>query len=253
MSINEPPDPETDFGFQRIPLTEKARRVSKVFHQVADNYDVMNDLMSLGLHRVWKRYTVDLAAVRPGQYILDLAAGTGDLTRRLAKLVGATGQIVMADINAAMLARGRDRLIDAGILANIHYLQADAESLPFQDNTFDCITIAFGLRNVARKGQALSAMYRVLKPGGKVLILEFSKFTWEKLAPLYDLYSFKVLPALGRLIAKDAESYRYLAESIRMHPDQTSLLELMTTAGFENCDFQNLSGGIVALHRGYKY
>jgi len=242
----------TDFGFQQVPIAEKAQKIAEVFRSVSDKYDVMNDVMSLGVHRLWKRFTIELASVRPGQRVLDLAGGTGDLAIKFSKQVGANGLVVLADINESMLAKGRDRLINAGVVGNLQYVQANAEALPFPDNSFDLITIAFGLRNVTFKEKALSAMQRVLAPGGKLLILEFSKPTLPALTPLYDIYSFKVLPLLGRLIANDADSYRYLAESIRKHPDQNTLKEMMIAAGFENCDYHNLSGGIVSVHRGYK-
>ncbi len=242
----------THFGYQEVPRSEKARRVADVFDSVAERYDIMNDLMSLGVHRLWKRFAVELAAVRPGQRVLDLAGGSGDLAARFAPLVGAAGEVVLADINAHMLAQGRRRLTDRGIIGNVRYAQVNAECLPFPDNSFDCLTIAFGLRNVTDKDAALRSMFRVLRPGGRALVLEFSKPVAPGLGPLYDLYSFKVLPLLGRFVARDAASYRYLAESIRMHPDQETLKDMMQQAGFERCDYHNLSGGIVALHRGYK-
>lgn len=241
----------THFGYETVPLEEKASRVRGVFDSVASNYDLMNDLMSGGLHRLWKRYTVDQAAARPGHKVLDLAGGTGDLARRFAGIVGADGHVTLADINHAMLCEGRSRLIDAGVAGNLSIVQVDAECLPFTPSSFDIITIAFGLRNVTDKEAALRSMHRVLRPGGKVLILEFSKPA-ELLKPAYDFYSFKVLPALGKLVANDEDSYRYLAESIRMHPDQETLLEMMQDAGFERCRFHNLVGGVVALHVGYK-
>ncbi|MGH8132035.1 MAG: bifunctional demethylmenaquinone methyltransferase/2-methoxy-6-polyprenyl-1,4-benzoquinol methylase UbiE [Steroidobacteraceae bacterium] len=243
----------TDFGFQRVPSRDKARRVRGVFDSVADNYDLMNDLMSAGAHRIWKRFTLALANLRAGQRALDIAGGTGDLAAGLARQVGARGLVVLADINAAMLARGRDRLIDAGLVGNVAYVQADAERLPFPDGIFDCITIGFGLRNLTDKPAALAALRRALKPGGQLLVLEFSHPRVPGLKPLYDAYSFHVLPLLGKLIARDAASYRYLAESIRMHPDQERLLGMMRDAGLEGCRYHNLSGGIVAVHRGYKY
>ncbi len=253
----KPTDPSeknqsTDFGFQQVPLADKAKQVAAVFNSVAGKYDLMNDLMSMGVHRLWKRYAIELANVRSGQYILDLAGGTGDLAMKFAPRVGAEGLVVLGDINESMLHKGRERLINKGLIGNVSYSQMDAEALPFPENSFDLITIAFGLRNVTRKERALEEMWRVLKPAGKVLILEFSKVTVPALASVYDTYSFKILPLLGKLIANDAESYRYLAESIRKHPDQESLRSMMMAAGFENCDYQNLSGGIVALHRGYK-
>jgi len=241
----------THFGYQSVPTQEKARHVRGVFDSVASKYDIMNDLMSAGLHRLWKRYTVEQAAVRPGQAVLDLAGGTGDLARRIAPIVGSTGRVVLADINHNMLVEGRSRLIDAGVSSNLAIAQVDAEQLPFATATFDCITIAFGLRNVTDKPAALRSMLRTLKPGGKTLVLEFSKPP-DILKPAYDLYSFKVLPAIGKLVANDESSYRYLAESIRMHPDQETLLEMMQDAGFERCRYHNLAGGIVALHIGYK-
>lgn len=246
-------DKTTHFGFEQVGWDEKMRRVGAVFDSVADKYDVMNDVMSLGIHRWWKRYAIELSGVRKGQRVLDLAGGTGDLAARLARMTGAQGEVVLADINASMLARGRARLLDQGIAGNVRFVQANAECLPFPDHHFDCITIAFGLRNVTDKDTALRSMYRVLKPGGRLLVLEFSKPAVPGLAPLYDIYSFKLLPLLGKLIANDADSYRYLAESIRMHPDQDTLRTMMQAAGFEDCDYHNLSGGIVALHRGFKY
>ena len=242
----------THFGYQQVPLGEKARRVAEVFDSVAERYDIMNDLMSLGVHRLWKRFAVELAGVRPGQRVLDLAGGSGDLAARFVPLVGAAGEVVLADINAHMLEQGRRRMVDRGILDTVRFAQVNAERLPFPDNSFDVITIAFGLRNVTDKDAALRSMYRVLKPGGRALVLEFSKPVAPGLQPLYDLYSFKVLPLLGRFVARDEASYRYLAESIRMHPDQQTLKDMIQQAGFERCDYHNLSGGIVALHRGYK-
>jgi demethylmenaquinone methyltransferase / 2-methoxy-6-polyprenyl-1,4-benzoquinol methylase len=243
----------TDFGFERVPWGEKARRVRGVFDSVADNYDLMNDLMSGGAHRLWKRFTLSLTNLRPGQRALDVAGGTGDLAKGLAQQVGDRGLVVLADINAAMLERGRDRLIDDGRVGNIHYVQANAERLPFADSSFDCITIGFGLRNVTDKPAALASMRRALKPGGQLLVLEFSRPIAPGLGTLYDAYSFHVLPLLGKLVARDEASYRYLAESIRMHPNQEKLLAMMQAAGLEGCQYHNLSGGIVALHRGYKY
>jgi len=243
----------TDFGFQRVSPADKTRRVRGVFDSVAGNYDLMNDLMSGGAHRLWKRFTLALANLRPGQRALDVAGGTGDLAAGLARQVGARGLVVVTDINASMLGRGRDRLIDAGLTSNVEYVQANAERLPFPDNTFDCITIGFGLRNVTDKAAALRSMQRTLRPGGQLLVLEFSHPTLPGLTPLYDTYSFRVLPLLGRVVARDEASYRYLAESIRLHPDQATLLGMMQAAGLEGCRFHNLSGGIVAVHRGYKY
>ncbi|MEX0709478.1 MAG: bifunctional demethylmenaquinone methyltransferase/2-methoxy-6-polyprenyl-1,4-benzoquinol methylase UbiE [Woeseia sp.] len=241
----------THFGYESVPLADKARRVRGVFDSVASRYDLMNDLMSGGLHRLWKRFTIDQAGVRRGQSVLDLAGGTGDLAREFAGKVGSSGHVVLADINASMLEEGRRRLIDAGVAGNLSIAQVDAEQLPFAPSSFDCITMAFGLRNVTRKEQALESMWHVLKPGGKALILEFSK-PLDALKPAYDIYSFKVLPLLGKLVANDDASYRYLAESIRMHPDQEALLKMMQDAGFERCRYHNLAGGIVALHIGYR-
>lgn len=246
-------DKTTHFGFQQVPLEEKARKVADVFHSVAGKYDLMNDLMSFGLHRIWKRIAIELTGVREGQRVLDLAGGTGDLTALLAPKVGSTGQIVLSDINASMLGVGRGRLVDRGIVGNVRYVQADAEALPFPDNYFDCITIAFGLRNVTRKEKALASMARVLKPGGRAIVLEFSKPTVDAIKPLYDAYSFRILPALGKWIAKDPDSYQYLAESIRMHPDQETLKEMMRTAGFDRVEFFNMTAGVVAVHRGFKF
>lgn len=244
---------ETHFGYQTIPEEEKADRVADVFTSVAANYDLMNDLMSLGVHRLWKCFTIAEANARVGDSVLDIAGGTGDLAAAFSKRVGETGKVVLADINAAMLNVGRERLIDRGIIGNLKFIQANAESLPFPDNTFNLITIAFGLRNVTHIDSALASMYRVLRPGGKCLILEFSKPTWPGLKPIYDAYSFSVLPKLGEWVADDRESYQYLAESIRMHPDQEKLRSMMDEVGFEDSSYFNLSGGIVALHRGNKY
>ncbi|HSW69167.1 MAG TPA: bifunctional demethylmenaquinone methyltransferase/2-methoxy-6-polyprenyl-1,4-benzoquinol methylase UbiE [Gammaproteobacteria bacterium] len=243
----------TDFGFTEIPLKEKTERVAEVFHSVASKYDVMNDLMSFGLHRLWKRFTLAESKVRKGQMILDIAGGTGDLTREFSKLIGKNGLVVLSDINEKMLSRGRERLIDEGIIGNVSYVQADAEALPFADNLFDCITIAFGLRNVTNKMNALRSMQRVLKPGGKLLILEFSKPSLPLLNSLYDTYSFKVIPKLGEWVTGDAASYQYLVESIRMHPDQETLKNMLLECDFEDVDYHNLTGGIVALHKGFKY
>jgi demethylmenaquinone methyltransferase/2-methoxy-6-polyprenyl-1,4-benzoquinol methylase len=245
-------DKTTHFGFRDVPLTDKARHVREVFDSVADSYDLMNDLMSLGIHRLWKRFTIGMADLKPGQHVLDLAGGTGDLTRLMAPQVGRDGLVVLSDINAAMLGNGRSRLLDKGISGNVDFAQANAERLPFHDASFDLVTMAFGLRNVTDKQQALNSIYRVLRPGGRLLVLEFSRPA-AALRPAYDFYSFSILPRLGRLIAHDEASYRYLAESIRMHPDQQTLRDMMQQAGFENCDYHNLTGGIVAIHRGYKY
>ena len=245
-------DKTTHFGFKQIPVEEKAGRVRGVFDSVADSYDVMNDVMSFGIHRIWKRIAVDMAGIRPGQQVLDLAGGTGDLTRLMAARTGKQGHIILSDINAAMIRTGRSRLLDHGVAGNVSFVQANAEQLPFPDNRFDCITIAFGLRNVTHKQSAINSMYRALKPGGSQLILEFSRPA-KALRPAYDFYSFNILPRLGRLSARDQDSYRYLAESIRMHPDQQTLKGMMEAAGFEDCDYHNLTGGIVAIHRGYKF
>ncbi len=243
----------THFGYQTVDWSEKQERVADVFHSVASNYDLMNDVMSMGVHRIWKRFTIELAAVSAGQKVLDLAGGTGDLASRFAQQVGDSGQVILSDINDSMLRQGRTRLIDKGLVGNLDYAQANAEALPFADNYFDCITIAFGLRNVTDKDAALTEMYRVLKPGGRLLVLEFSKPVVPGLGKLYDLYSFSLLPKLGKWIARDEESYRYLAESIRMHPDQQTLKTMALDAGFDSCDVYNLSGGIVALHRAFKF
>jgi demethylmenaquinone methyltransferase/2-methoxy-6-polyprenyl-1,4-benzoquinol methylase len=244
--------PTTDFGFEEVPLAEKARRVAGVFSSVAGKYDVMNDLMSLGLHRLWKRVAIELCQLRPGQKVLDLAGGTGDLTRLAKARVGAAGAVVLSDINAAMLARGRDRLLDAGLAQGVPVVRADAQWLPFRDGSFDCAVIGFGLRNVTDKGQALAAMQAALKPGGRAVVLEFSTPVVAALKPVYDTYSFQVLPRLGQLVAGDAASYRYLAESIRKHPDQETLKGMMQAAGLARCQYFNLAGGIVAIHRGFK-
>ena len=241
----------THFGFETVPVEDKARHVKGVFDSVASRYDLMNDLMSGGLHRLWKRFTIGQATVRRGHAVLDLAGGTGDLAGAFASRVGSSGHVVLADINASMLRQGRSRLIDAGIAGNLSIAQVDAEKLPFATSSFDCITIAFGLRNVTEKETALASMLRVLKPGGKLLILEFSNPA-DAIKPAYDFYSFKMLPLLGKLVASDEASYQYLAESIRMHPDQDELTDMLHDAGFERCRHHNLTGGIVALHVGYK-
>lgn len=251
MAKPRQPDDTTHFGYRSVPAGDKASLVREVFDSVAGRYDLMNDLMSGGLHRLWKRFTVDQAALRPGNVVLDLAGGTGDLARAFARKVGQEGHVVLADINAAMLREGRRRLVDAGVAGNLSIAQLDAEALPFADRTFDCISIAFGLRNVTDKGAALRSMYRTLKTGGKAMILEFSEPN-KAIKPAYDLYSFKILPVLGKLVAKDADSYQYLAESIRMHPDQDTLKAMMEEVGFERCRYHNLAAGIVALHVGYR-
>jgi demethylmenaquinone methyltransferase/2-methoxy-6-polyprenyl-1,4-benzoquinol methylase len=245
-------DNTTHFGFRKVASEDKAGLVRAVFDSVAGKYDIMNDLMSLGIHRIWKRLALQLSHVRPGEQVLDLAGGTGDMTRLFHERVGTQGQVVLSDINAEMLRRGRDRLLDEGIAEGIRYARIDAEALPFRDNQFDCVCIAFGLRNVTHKEQALKAMYRVLKPGGRVIILEFSEVKGKLLKKTYDLYSFKVLPLIGKLVANDEDSYRYLAESIRMHPDQETLRQMMQVAGFERTEYFNFTQGVVAVHRGYK-
>lgn len=241
---------DTHFGFDIVPEQEKARKVAKVFHSVASRYDLMNDVMSAGMHRLWKRFAVNTSGVRAGQKVLDIAGGSGDLSRLFAEQVGATGQMILTDINASMLAVGRDRLMDEGL--SVPVLQCDAEKLPFADNYFDCVVVAFGLRNMTHKELALREMQRVLKPGGKLLVLEFSRI-WKPLEQVYDAYSFKLLPWMGKMLAKDEASYRYLAESIRKHPDQETLKCMMLDAGFDKVDYQNLSAGVVALHKGWKY
>jgi len=240
---------ETHFGFETVKETEKARRVEGVFSSVAQKYDIMNDLMSAGLHRLWKAFTIQVSGARAGERVLDVAGGTADLSSAFARRVGPTGEVWLTDINNAMLTRGRDRLLDEGVLGPV--AQCDAEKLPFPDNHFDIVTVAFGLRNMTHKDRAIAEMRRVLRPGGRLLVLEFSK-VWEPLSPFYDLYSFKVLPWLGSKIAGDADSYRYLAESIRMHPDQETLKGMMEQAGLEKVEYFNLTAGVVALHRGYK-
>jgi len=249
----EKPQKTTDFGFRTVARDEKQAMVADVFHSVAAKYDVMNDLMSFGFHRIWKRFTIDCSGVRRGQRVLDLAGGTGDLAAKFSGMVGEQGLVVLADINDSMLKVGRDKLRDRGIVGNISYVQANAEALPFPDNYFDCITIAFGLRNVTEKDKALRSMFRVLKPGGRLLVLEFSKPRLAPLNKVYDAYSFYVLPKIGALVVKDPDSYRYLAESIRMHPDQETMKGMMVNAGFDNVTYFNLTGGIVALHRGFKF
>lgn len=255
----EKDDKTTDFGYKKIPIEEKVNRVKGVFSSVASKYDVMNDLMSIGIHRIWKRFAINLLDIRSGQTILDLAGGTGDLTKRIYQSLQLTdeagidkGKIILSDINWEMLTTGKNRLMDDGIEQDIDFVLSDAQALPFKDNMFDRIIIGFGLRNVTDKQKALESMARCLKPGGKLIILEFSKPTSNALQKIYDVYSFNVLPKLGKVVARDADSYQYLAESIRMHPDQDNLKAMMEAAGLENCDYHNLSGGIVAVHRGYK-
>lgn len=243
---------KTHFGFEQVDVGEKVKRVAGVFHSVADKYDLMNDVMSLGIHRLWKRFTLAQTGLKAGMRALDLAGGTGDLALRMSRMVGPAGEVVLSDINESMLNNGRERLLDEGVAGNVRYVQANAECLPFADDYFDCVTMAFGLRNVTDKDAALRSIFRVIKPGGRLLVLEFSKPVAPGLSPVYDIYSFKLLPMMGKLIANDAESYRYLAESIRMHPDQETLKGMMQEAGFDKVSYHNLTGGIVALHKGYK-
>lgn len=243
----------TDFGFEKISQEEKTHRVASVFNSVATHYDLMNDVMSFGIHRLWKRFSIELASIRPSHWLLDLAAGTGDLSLRMAPLLDTSGQLFVTDINASMLAIARKRLIEKGLVNNVHYIQISAEVIPFPDNTFDVITLAFGLRNITHKDMALKSIFHTLKPGGKLIILEFSHPTSLFLNKLYDLYSFNFLPLFGKIIANDEKSYRYLVESIRMHPNQAALCNMMLEAGFERCDYHNLTGGVVAIHRGYKF
>ena len=242
----------THFGFQDVPESQKADKVAEVFHSVAAKYDLMNDVLSGGLHRLWKRFTIELSGVRPGNRVLDIAGGTGDLTRKFSSLVGPSGEVVLADINDSMLKVGRDRLLDKGVAGNVRFVQADAEKLPFPDNYFDVVTIAFGLRNVTHKEDAIRSMLRVLKPGGRLLVLEFSKPTNALMSKVYDAYSFAFMPMVGKLVLNDADSYRYLAESIRMHPNQETLKSMMVEAGFDRVTYHNMTSGIVALHRGIK-
>jgi demethylmenaquinone methyltransferase/2-methoxy-6-polyprenyl-1,4-benzoquinol methylase len=256
LNPGEPTRPEqktADFGYQEVRWEEKAQRVRAVFDSVASRYDLMNDLMSGGAHRLWKHFALSLTGLRTGGRALDVAGGTGDLSAGMARQVGQSGLVVLTDINAAMLGAGRDRLIDAGIAGNLLYAQANAENLPFPDGSFDCVTIGFGLRNVTDKPRALASMRRVLKSGGQLLVLEFSKPVSPTLGSLYDAYSFQLLPRLGRVVTGDAGSYQYLAESIRKHPDQETLLGMLRAAGLEDCRYHNLFGGIVAVHRGYRY
>ena len=245
-------DKTTHFGFKTVNRGEKVNMVAGVFHSVAGKYDLMNDLMSGGIHRLWKRFTIELSGVRRGNSVLDIAGGTGDLAAKFGRLVGSEGKVVLADINDSMLQVGREKLTNRGIVGNIEYVQANAECLPFPDNSFDCITIAFGLRNVTDKDAALRSMLRVLKPGGRLLVLEFSKPTNELMSKVYDRYSFDILPRMGKLITNDEDSYRYLAESIRMHPDQETLKEMMAEAGFAEVRYHNMTAGVVAVHRGVK-
>lgn len=243
---------KTHFGYKTVDADQKEDLVAGVFDSVARNYDLMNDVMSLGIHRIWKKIAMMHTGLKKGRRALDVAGGTGDLTIEMSKQVGADGEVVISDINPAMLEQGRRRLIDKGIAGNVSFVEANAEDLPFEENSFDCVTIAFGLRNVTHQDKALESMYRVLKPGGRLLVLEFSKPVLPGLDKAYDFYSFNIIPLMGRLIAKDENSYRYLAESIRMHPDQATLKQMMQDAGFERCTYHNMSGGIVALHKGFK-
>ncbi|HOY70752.1 MAG TPA: bifunctional demethylmenaquinone methyltransferase/2-methoxy-6-polyprenyl-1,4-benzoquinol methylase UbiE [Methylotenera sp.] len=249
MTTEQKSEQNTHFGFKTVAEHEKVKKVGEVFHSVASKYDLMNDVMSAGMHRGWKRFAVEISGVKAGDKVLDIAGGSGDLSKLFAKKVGAEGQVILTDINASMLAVGRDRMIDAGL--NVPAAQCDAEKLPFPDNHFDCVIVAFGLRNMTHKDKALAEMQRVLKIGGRLLVLEFSK-VWQPLSKVYDAYSFKLLPLMGKILAKDAESYQYLAESIRMHPDQETLKQMMVDAGLRKVDYYNLSAGVVALHKGYK-
>ncbi|MFC1086238.1 bifunctional demethylmenaquinone methyltransferase/2-methoxy-6-polyprenyl-1,4-benzoquinol methylase UbiE [Pasteurella multocida] len=243
----------THFGFKTVAKSEKQKMVANVFHSVAGKYDLMNDLLSFGIHRVWKRFTIDCSGVRKGHKVLDLAGGTGDFTAKFSRLVGPSGEVILADINDSMLRVGREKLRNLGVVGNVNYVQANAEALPFPDNTFDCVIISFGLRNVTDKDKALRSMFRVLKPSGRLLVLEFSKPILDPLSKIYNFYSFNILPKIGEVVVNDSESYRYLAESIRMHPAQDVLKQMMIDAGFEQVNYYNLSAGIVALHRGYKF
>ena len=253
MKSEQNSEEKTHFGYKDVDKNQKESLVADVFHSVAAKYDIMNDVMSFGVHRLWKRFTIDASNVRPGQKVLDLAGGTGDLTRKFSEIVGDTGQVVLADINDSMIKVGREKLHNLGAVGNIEYVQANAQALPFAENTFDLVTIAFGLRNVTDKDEALRSIFRVLKPGGRLLVLEFSKPEQEWLNKAYDFYSFKILPEMGGLIANDKESYQYLSESIRMHPNQETLKSMMETAGFDQVEYTNLTGGIVALHKGFKF
>jgi demethylmenaquinone methyltransferase/2-methoxy-6-polyprenyl-1,4-benzoquinol methylase len=243
---------KTHFGYQQVDSKEKQGMVADVFHSVANKYDVMNDLMSMGVHRLWKRFTLDHSSIKSGDWVLDVAGGTGDLSIGFSKRVGSKGRVILSDINSSMLSEGRDRLINKGIVGNVSYSLANAEKLPFKDALFDCITIGFGLRNVTDKDAAIKSMYRLLKPGGRLLVLEFSKPSNELLSKVYDFYSFNILPKIGEIVANDSESYKYLAESIRMHPDQETLKGMILDAGFDSCTYHNMTGGIVALHKGIK-
>ncbi|MGP1931647.1 MAG: bifunctional demethylmenaquinone methyltransferase/2-methoxy-6-polyprenyl-1,4-benzoquinol methylase UbiE [Arsenophonus sp. ET-DL12-MAG3] len=244
---------KTDFGFHKVDKNKKADMVAAIFHSVAEKYDLMNDLMSFGMHRIWKRFTIQASGAHYGQYILDLAGGTGDLTSEFSKIVGEKGQVTLVDINSSMLKVGREKLRDKGIITNINYIQADAEELPFHDNFFDCISISFGLRNITNKDKALKSMFRVLKPNGRLLVLEFSKPIFTVLSKIYDAYSFYILPCIGKIVVNDTDSYRYMAESIRMHPNQDALKTIIELVGFEQVSYINITGGIVALHIGFKF
>ena len=250
--MNSKDDAFTHFGFSKVKREQKASKVADVFHSVAARYDIMNDVMSGGIHRIWKAFTIESSGVREGDQVLDIAGGTGDLSAKFSKIVGEEGRVILSDINESMLRVGRDKMIDLGHADNMAFVQADAQTLPFPDNSFDCISIAFGLRNVTDKDQALASMHRILKPGGRLLILEFSKPKNALLEKAYDEYSFRLLPLMGKVIADDEDSYRYLAESIRMHPDQETLKNMVEQAGFESCEFKNFTGGIVALHSATK-
>ncbi len=252
QSLSQQPE-TTHFGFKTVAKEEKQQLVAQVFHNVAGKYDLMNDLLSFGIHRIWKRFTVDCSGVRKGQKVLDLAGGTGDFTAKFSRLVGSTGEVILADINSSMLEVGREKLRNLGVVSNVSYVQANAEMLPFADNTFDCVIISFGLRNVTDKDKALRSMFRVLKPAGRLLVLEFSKPIIDPISQAYNFYSFNILPKIGEAVVNDGDSYRYLAESIRMHPKQDELKIMMEQAGFESVNYYNLSAGIVALHRGYKF
>ncbi len=250
--MNDKNDNLTDFGYEQVTFEDKTKKVTGVFDSVASRYDIMNDCLSFGIHRLWKRFTIEKSGVKPGDSVLDLAGGTGDLAMRFVKRTGDSGRVVLSDIDQSMLEVGRDRVLDCGLGKNINFVLANAEALPFKNNSFNCVTIAFGLRNVARKEKALESVFQVLKPGGRLLVLEFTKPVIPGLDKIYDFYSFNIIPEIGKLVTGDSDSYKYLSESIRKHPDQNTLKEMMQQAGFERCDYFNLSGGITALHRGFK-